>query len=73
MLLVTQGGSGHAHGMTFVNARMNKVENPVIIDQYYCDSATPCLNKVLKTVLTLICQNEKHCESFSELHMNSIS
>jgi galacturan 1,4-alpha-galacturonidase len=40
-----QGGSGHAHGMKFVNARMNKVENPVVIDQYYCDSATPCANK----------------------------
>jgi hypothetical protein len=48
---VTQGGSGHAHGMRFVNARMNRVQNPVVIDQYYCDSATPCANEVLAAVL----------------------
>lgn len=49
--LVIQGGSGHAHGMKFVNARMNRVQNPVVIDQFYCDSATPCANKVMAAML----------------------
>jgi len=25
---------------------MNNVSNPIIIDQYYCDSRKPCANQV---------------------------
>jgi polygalacturonase len=37
-----QGGSGFAKGITFQNMVMHGVENPIIIDQNYCDKAQPC-------------------------------
>ncbi|KAL2234715.1 UNVERIFIED_CONTAM: putative polygalacturonase [Sesamum indicum] len=40
-----QGGSGFARKITFQNMLMRNVSNPIIIDQYYCDSPVPCLNQ----------------------------
>ncbi|MCL7033153.1 hypothetical protein MKW94_003347 [Papaver nudicaule] len=40
-----QGGSGFAEKITFKNVLMENVSNPIIIDQYYCDSRTPCKNQ----------------------------
>uniref|UniRef100_A0A0D9WWQ7 endo-polygalacturonase n=1 Tax=Leersia perrieri TaxID=77586 RepID=A0A0D9WWQ7_9ORYZ len=37
-----QGGRGHAKNIVFQNMVMDNVWNPIIIDQNYCDSATPC-------------------------------
>jgi polygalacturonase len=37
-----QGGSGYAKDITFQNIIMDNVQNPIIIDQNYCDSAKPC-------------------------------
>jgi polygalacturonase len=37
-----QGGSGYAKDITFQNIIMDNVQNPIIIDQNYCDSTTPC-------------------------------
>uniref|UniRef100_A0ACD6A6H8 Uncharacterized protein n=1 Tax=Avena sativa TaxID=4498 RepID=A0ACD6A6H8_AVESA len=37
-----QGGSGYAKDITFQNMIMDNVQNPIIIDQNYCDSAKPC-------------------------------
>ncbi|XP_066333294.1 polygalacturonase ADPG2-like [Miscanthus floridulus] len=37
-----QGGSGYAKDITFQNMVMYNVTNPIIIDQNYCDKATPC-------------------------------
>lgn len=40
-----QGSSGFARRITFQNVQMQNVKHPIIIDQYYCDSKKPCLNK----------------------------
>ncbi|KAI9111344.1 hypothetical protein K1719_017034 [Acacia pycnantha] len=37
-----QGGSGYVRGVRFQNVRMENVSNPIIIDQFYCDSPTTC-------------------------------
>ncbi|KAI9160335.1 hypothetical protein LWI28_007181 [Acer negundo] len=42
-----QGGSGFATDITFQNILMDNVSNPIIIDQYYCDSLVPCANQTL--------------------------
>ncbi|KAL1564974.1 galacturonan 1,4-alpha-galacturonidase [Salvia divinorum] len=40
-----QGGSGYARKIVFRNIKMHNVSNPIIIDQYYCDSTSPCANQ----------------------------
>ncbi|KAJ4718362.1 Pectin lyase-like superfamily protein [Melia azedarach] len=40
-----QGGSGFASNMRFKYILMKNVSNPIIIDQYYCDSPVPCANQ----------------------------
>ncbi|KAK7335979.1 hypothetical protein VNO80_28153 [Phaseolus coccineus] len=40
-----QGGSGFASKITFQNILMENVSNPIVIDQYYCDSQHPCENQ----------------------------
>ncbi|XP_061337979.1 probable polygalacturonase At1g80170 [Gastrolobium bilobum] len=40
-----QGGHGFASKITFQNILMENVSNPIIIDQYYCDSRHPCENQ----------------------------
>ncbi|KAJ4951190.1 hypothetical protein NE237_028022 [Protea cynaroides] len=42
-----QGGCGSARNITFQNVLMENVSNPIIIDQFYCDSRTPCQNQTL--------------------------
>ncbi|CAN1348791.1 unnamed protein product [Linum perenne] len=37
-----QGGSGSATNIKFQNIEMKNVENPIIIDQNYCDQDKPC-------------------------------
>ncbi|KAH6774423.1 Pectin lyase-like superfamily protein [Perilla frutescens var. frutescens] len=39
-----QGGSGSVQGIMFSNIQVSEVENPIIIDQYYCDGHK-CPNK----------------------------
>ncbi|KAF5746595.1 polygalacturonase [Tripterygium wilfordii] len=40
-----QGGSGYVRGVRFENVRMDNVANPIIIDQFYCDSPKSCQNQ----------------------------
>ncbi|KAF5954591.1 hypothetical protein HYC85_007447 [Camellia sinensis] len=40
-----QGGSGFATKIAFQNVWMENVSNPIIIDQFYCDSPIPCENQ----------------------------
>ncbi|KAJ1413383.1 Regulator of chromosome condensation, RCC1 [Sesbania bispinosa] len=40
-----QGGNGLASKITFQNILMENVSNPIIVDQYYCDSRHPCKNQ----------------------------
>ncbi|KAJ7943657.1 Pectin lyase superfamily protein [Quillaja saponaria] len=37
-----QGGSGFVRGVRFQNVMVEDVSNPIIIDQFYCDSPTAC-------------------------------
>ncbi|KAL1222991.1 putative polygalacturonase [Cardamine amara subsp. amara] len=40
-----QGGSGYVQGVRFTNVEMQDVANPILIDQFYCDSPVTCLNQ----------------------------
>ncbi|XP_052173755.1 polygalacturonase-like isoform X1 [Diospyros lotus] len=40
-----QGGSGSVSNIKFLNVQMNNVDNPIIIDQSYCDQDKPCKEK----------------------------
>ncbi|ONK55775.1 uncharacterized protein A4U43_C10F860 [Asparagus officinalis] len=37
-----QGGKGYARHIRFQNVNMKNVQNPIVIDQNYCDSEKPC-------------------------------
>lgn len=43
---LAQGGTGYVRGVRFENVMMEDVANPIIIDQFYCDSSTVCPNEV---------------------------
>ncbi|CAN4112887.1 unnamed protein product [Withania somnifera] len=40
-----QGGSGYVRAVRFQNVMMQDVSNPIIIDQFYCDSPKSCQNQ----------------------------
>lgn len=42
-----QGGDGFARSIIFRNILMRNVSNPIIINQFYCDSSHPCKNQTL--------------------------
>ncbi|KAM3398347.1 hypothetical protein P3S68_001862 [Capsicum galapagoense] len=43
---IYQGGPGLVRKISFMNVWMENVSNPIIIDQYYCDSLLPCPNQL---------------------------
>ncbi|KAJ0824925.1 putative endo-polygalacturonase [Helianthus annuus] len=40
-----QGGSGYVRAVRYKNVQMHDVANPIIIDQFYCDSPKRCQNQ----------------------------
>ncbi|KAG1348261.1 hypothetical protein COCNU_06G020900 [Cocos nucifera] len=53
-----QGGSGYVKSVRFENVKMDDVENPIIIDQFYCDSPTRfCKGKSLFNPHTSLLKN----------------
>lgn len=40
-----QGGAGYVRNVRFTNVLVDAVDHPIIIDQFYCDSRTPCANR----------------------------
>nr|CAD1835207.1 unnamed protein product [Ananas comosus var. bracteatus] len=40
-----QGGTGYAKSISFDRINFNNVQNPIIIDQYYCDVRHKCANQ----------------------------
>ncbi|KAF5793569.1 putative endo-polygalacturonase [Helianthus annuus] len=40
-----QGGSGYVNAVRYQNVKMEDVANPIIIDQFYCDSPKSCKNQ----------------------------
>ncbi|KAL8137918.1 hypothetical protein V2J09_003919 [Rumex salicifolius] len=49
-----QGGSGYVKAVRFENVRMESVANPIIIDQFYCDSPKTCLNQTSAVAISQI-------------------
>lgn len=49
-----QGGSGFVKAVRFENVMMEDVANPIIIDQFYCDSPNPCSNQTTAVQISKI-------------------
>ncbi|GFP81437.1 probable polygalacturonase at1g80170, partial [Phtheirospermum japonicum] len=49
-----QGGNGYVRAVRYQNVRMDEVANPIIIDQFYCDSPKSCQNQVIIAYFQLI-------------------
>lgn len=61
-----QGGSGSANNIKFQNIKMHNVENPIIIDQNYCDQEKPCKAQVCGVKLKF-----QHCYKSLSTPMSS--
>ncbi|KAL1538558.1 polygalacturonase-like protein [Salvia divinorum] len=48
-----QGGSGSVKGVMFSNIQVSEVENPILIDQYYCDGRK-CGNKTSNVAISSV-------------------
>ncbi|KAL2467495.1 Pectin lyase-like superfamily protein [Forsythia ovata] len=49
-----QGGSGYVRAVRYQNVMMQDVSNPIIIDQFYCDSPTSCQNQTSAVAISQI-------------------
>ncbi|CAN8235738.1 unnamed protein product [Cochlearia groenlandica] len=47
-----QGGNGYVKGVRFENVEMQDVKNPILIDQFYCDSPSTCQNQTSAVHIT---------------------
>uniref|UniRef100_A0A6N2K2X8 endo-polygalacturonase n=1 Tax=Salix viminalis TaxID=40686 RepID=A0A6N2K2X8_SALVM len=61
-----QGGHGYVRGVRFENVAMENVVNPIIIDQFYCDSPKTCKNQVnlpFSIIDQFYCDSPKTCKN----------
>ncbi|KAK9119731.1 hypothetical protein Scep_017824 [Stephania cephalantha] len=65
-----QGGSGYVRGVRYQDVRMENVENPIIIDQNYCDSPKSCEKQASAVNITGIMYNNISGTSKSTRAMN---
>ncbi|CAL1383402.1 unnamed protein product [Linum trigynum] len=49
-----QGGHGYVRGIRYENVKMENVANPIIIDQFYCDSPKSCENQTAAVEISQI-------------------
>ncbi|CAA2944437.1 probable polygalacturonase At1g80170 [Olea europaea subsp. europaea] len=49
-----QGGSGYVRAVRYQNVMMQDVSNPIIIDQFYCDSPSACQNQTSAVAISQI-------------------
>ncbi|XP_052144045.1 probable polygalacturonase At1g80170 [Oryza glaberrima] len=40
-----QGGAGYVRNVRFAGVRVDGVDHPIVIDQFYCDATRPCRNR----------------------------
>uniref|UniRef100_A0ACD5TVW1 Uncharacterized protein n=1 Tax=Avena sativa TaxID=4498 RepID=A0ACD5TVW1_AVESA len=65
-----QGGEGYAERITFQDIKMFNVTNPIIIDQNYCDSKTPCSAQESAVAIHNIRYTRIHGTSASRIAVN---
>ncbi|XP_047319919.1 probable polygalacturonase At1g80170 [Impatiens glandulifera] len=65
-----QGGSGYVRSIRFQNVRMEDVSNPIIIDQFYCDSPKSCQNQTSAVEISQILYRNISGTSKTERAMN---
>ncbi|EEF44782.1 polygalacturonase, putative [Ricinus communis] len=61
-----QGGSGHARQIHFEGITLDAVDNPIIIDQYYCEHKSACKNQTSAVKVSNIFYKGVHGTSITE-------
>uniref|UniRef100_A0A2N9IYY6 endo-polygalacturonase n=1 Tax=Fagus sylvatica TaxID=28930 RepID=A0A2N9IYY6_FAGSY len=64
------GGSGSASNIKFQNVEMHNVNNPIIIDQNYCDQDKPCNKQRLAVQVKNVLYQNIHGTSASDVAVN---
>lgn len=65
-----QGGSGYARNIRFEDIVVDNVKNPIIIDQYYCDSNSPCKTQKSAVQIQDVTYKNIHGTSSTDVAVN---
>lgn len=65
-----QGGSGYARNIRFEDIVVDNVKNPIIIDQYYCDSNSPCKTQQSAVQIQDVTYRNIHGTSSTDVAVN---